>query len=719
MKQVVQHLRSGTIELEEVPPPALRAPGVLVATACSVLSPGTERAAAELGRSTLLGKALRRPDQVRKVLDSVRREGLWPTMRKVQQRLDVTRTMGYSCAGIVLESRECALPPGARVACAGTDAATHAEINFIPRNLAAAIPDGVSFEGAAFSALGGVALHAMRLGEAGLGDDVAVIGLGLVGLLLAQVLRAAGCRVAGFDLRADRLALARQLGIERAAAARRDALEDALGAWNLARGFDRVFITAAASSAAPVEFAVEAAGNRARIVVVGDVHTDFPRAACYAKELSVVYARSYGPGRYDSAYEEQGVDYPRAYVPWTLGRNLEAFLDLLARKQVDVAPLVTHRLPIEEAARAYEIVTGGEASLGVVLEYPVAETRPAATIPLRPLELRRPGTIGTGFIGAGSYAAGTLLPTLRTHTDVQLVSVVTTRGLSARKAAEQFGFARCSTDPADIFADREIDLVFIASRHDSHAALVQAALEAGKAVFVEKPLCLTEAELASVEDVWRAHPLPLMVGHNRRFAPATLALKEFFAAAQPAAPLSIRYHVQAGPLPPDHWLRDPAQGGRILGEVCHFVDWCIDVAGAPPVKIFASLQSAGRGDGQSTAPDENLHAVLDFPGGTVATLTYEASAHASLPKEIIQVSRGGCTAIVENFSSVELLAAGGRTTRKFRGKGQPEMLAALLAGMKSGKAPIPMSSWISSARATLKLLESASTGLPVFLDPQS
>jgi predicted dehydrogenase/threonine dehydrogenase-like Zn-dependent dehydrogenase len=711
VKQVVQHLRSGVIELEEVPSPALRAPGVLVATACSVLSPGTERAAAELGRSTILGKALRRPDQVRKVLDSVRREGVWPTMRKVQQRLDVTRAMGYSCSGIVLESRDSALRPGDRVACAGTDAATHAEINFVPCNLAAAVPEGVSFEDAAFSALGGVALHAMRLGEVGLGDDVAVIGIGLVGLLLAQVLRAAGCRVAGFDLRADRLALAEQLGVSRTALARREALEDSLGAWNLARGFDRVFITAASSSAAPVELAVEAAADRARIVVVGDVRTDFPRAACYAKELSIVYARSYGPGRYDPAYEEQGVDYPRAYVPWTLGRNLEAFLDLLARRQVQIAPLITHRLPIEEAPRAYEIVTGSETSLGVVLQYPVAETRPASVIALRPRELRHPGTIIVGFIGAGSYATGNLLPALRGRRDVRLASVVTTRGLSARKAAEQFGFARCSTDPADVFADPEIDLVFIASRHDSHAALAQAALETGKAVFVEKPLCLNELELSGLEAAWRAHPLPVMVGHNRRFAPATLALKQFFAAAQPSAPLSIRYHVHAGPLPPDHWLRDPAQGGRILGEACHFVDWCIEMAGAPPTKLFASLQENSAG----TSTEENLHAVLEFAGGSVATITCESCAHQALSKEIIQVSRAGSTAIVENFSSVEFLSAAGRSNRRFHGKGQSEMLAALLAGLAAGQAPVPMSSWITSARATLKLLESASTGLPVFL----
>ncbi|NDQ56849.1 MAG: Gfo/Idh/MocA family oxidoreductase [Acidipila sp.] len=711
MKQVVQNLRSGTIEIEDVPPPGLRAPGVLVATVCSVLSPGTERAAAELGRSTLLGKALRRPDQVRKVLDSVRREGVWPTVRKVQQRLDVTRAMGYSCAGIVLESRDSAQRPGARVACAGTDAATHAEINFVPRNLIATIPDEVSFEEAAFAALGGVAIHAMRLGEVQLGDEVAVIGMGLVGLLLAQVLRAAGCRVAGFDPRSDRLALAGRLGIERTAAAQGDALEDALGAWNLTHGFHRVFIAAAAKSSAPVELAVKAAADRARIIVVGDVRTDIPRTEAYLKELSVIYARSYGPGRYDPAYEEQGMDYPRAYVPWTLARNLEAFLDLLARKQISVTPLITHRLPIEDATRAYDIVTGGEPSLGVVLQYPVLEAKPPASISLRAPELRRPGTIGAGFIGAGSYAAGTLLPLLKSRADVRLLSVVTTRGLSARKVAEQFGIARCSTNPADVLNDPEIDLVFIASRHDSHASLAQAALQAGKAVFVEKPLCLEESQLDALEEVWRAHPLPLMVGHNRRFAPATLALKEFFAATPAGAPLSIRYHVQAGPLPPDHWLHDPLQGGRILGEACHFVDWCIEMAGAAPVKMFAAMQGI--------APDENLHAIIEFPGGTTATLTYETSAHASLPKEIIQVSRAGCTAIVENFASVELRSATGRSTRKFQGKGQTEMIAALLAGMTSGTAPVPASSWFMSARATLKLLESASTGLTAFLTPQS
>jgi predicted dehydrogenase/threonine dehydrogenase-like Zn-dependent dehydrogenase len=708
VKQVVQNLRSGVIELAEVPPPSLRAPGVLVATACSVLSPGTERAAVELGKSSLLGKALRRPDQVRKVLDNLRREGVWPTVHKVRQRLEVTRAMGYSCAGVVLESRESALRPGDRVACAGTDAATHAEINFVPRNLCVAIPLGVKFEEAAFAALGGIALHAARLGEAALGEDVAVVGLGLVGLLLAQVLRAAGCRVAGFDPRADRLQLARSLGFERVAAPRRETLEDTLGAWRIRGGFDRVFITAASSSAEPVEFAVEAARDRAVVIVVGDVRTDFPRGACYTKELRVYYARSYGPGRYDPEYEERGADYPRAYVPWTLGRNLGAFLDLVASGAVNISPLVTHRLPIAEASRAYDIVSGKEASLGVVLEYPLAETTPAATISLRPFTPKQVGTLGVAFLGAGSYACGTLLPALREHADIRMVSVATSRGLSARKVADQFGFARCSTNSAEVLADPDVDLVFIAARHDVHAALAQAALEAGKAVFVEKPLCLNEEELESLVRAHRQNPRPFLVGHNRRFAPATRAVSEFFAAGRGAAPLSIRYAVHAGPLPAGHWLRDPAHGGRILGEACHFVDWCLHLAGAPLSKLYAVTRGV--------TGEETMHAVLDFADGSTASISYETSSHTSRPKEVVEISQAGRTAILEDFARVEFLSSAGRTSQSFQGKGQKEMIAAFLEDVKKGQMRIPFSSWVSSARATLGLLESSTTGLPAFLD---
>lgn len=710
MKQVVQHLKSGRIGVEEVPAPAgSRAhgtPGVLVATACSLISPGTERAAVELGRSSLLGKALRRPEQVRKVLDSLRREGISKTIRKVQQRLDVTRAMGYSCAGIVLEARNCEIPPGTRVACAGTDAATHAEINFVPRNLCAVIPEGVSFEEAAFVALGAIAVHAMHLSQAQKGERVAVLGLGPVGLLLAQVLRATGCHVAGFDLREDRMAAARRLGFERVAHASRERLAETLYEWRILPGFDRVFIAAASKSAAPVEWAVEAAADRATLVVVGDVRTDLPRNACYAKELTVVYARSYGPGRYDPAYEERGEDYPIEQVRWSLRRNLEAFLELLAGKQVQVAPLVTHRFAIDEVARAYEVVSNGStASLGVLLEFAPRETARATTMeitpgeagrskdrPRQPLPARKTESIGIGFIGAGNYARAYLLPALKSDARVRLVSLANARGVSAKKAAEEFGFASCTTDAAEIFQDAEIDAVFIATRHRSHATLAVEAIEAGKAVFVEKPLCLSEEELERIVAAHGARPVAFLLGHNRRFAPATRALREFFEGARP---LRIRYTVHAGVVPPGHWMRDPAQGGRILGEACHFVDWCRAMTEAAVTKVSATKQGE--------LPDEDVNAVLEFSDGSLATIHYDCEAAGAGPKELIEVSAAGRTATVEDFSRATFASSGSTRRARFRGKGQAEMIAAFLAGVASGEMPVAFEDWVASARATLEI----------------
>ncbi len=702
MKQVVQNLKSGRIGVEDVPAPAaggFGAPGVLVATACSLISPGTERAAVELGKSSLLGKALRRPDQVKKVLDSVQREGLAQTVQKVRQRLDVTRAMGYSCAGTVLESRACEFAPGTRVACAGTDAATHAEINFVPRNFCAEIPEGVSFEEAAFVALGGIALHAVHLSQAAPGEDAAVLGLGPVGLLLAQVLRASGCQVAGFDVREDRMEMARRLGFEHVAKAERANLKETLRGWGVFRGFERVFIAAASKSAEPVEWAVEAAADGATLVVVGDVRTDLPRNACYAKELSVVYARSYGPGRYDPAYEERGEDYPIEQVRWSLRRNLEEFLRLLAKRQIAAAPLITHRFAVDDVAQAYEVVTkGSTASLGVLLEYPKAEPRSigTTTMQLAPLPARKAGTIHIGVIGAGTYARAYLLPALKRDARARLVSVANARGVSAKKAAEEFGFARCTTDAEEILRDTEIDAVFIATRHRWHAALAAGAIAAGKAMFLEKPMSLSEEELERIVAAHAGNPVPFLLGHNRRFAPATRALTEFFAGARP---LDIRYTVHAGPLPENHWLRDPAQGGRILGEVCHFVDWCRAMTGAPLSKIVA----AKRGE----LPDEDVNAVLTFADGSVATIAYDCLAPAKLPKERIEIAAAGRTATLEDFARATFASEGRQKTANFRGKGQAEMVAAFLGGVASGKMPVEFEEWVASARATLKLVAAA------------
>jgi len=703
MRQVAQNLRSGEIAVAEVPAPALRGPGVLVATSYSVLSPGTERAAVELGQATLLGKALRRPDQVRKVLDTIRREGLASTMRKVRDRLDADRPLGYSSAGIVLESRESPFAPGDRVACAGTDAATHAEVNFIPRNLCARVPDAVPLDHAAFGAIGAIALHALRLGEPELGEDVAVVGLGLIGLILAQALHAAGCRVTGFDPRPDRLAAASCIGVDRISVASTEALGEPSP-----RGgsFDRVFLCAASRSAEPVEFAVSAARDRARIVIVGDVRTDFPRNPCYEKELSIVYARSYGPGRYDPAYEEQGHDYPRAYVPWTAQRNIQAFLDLIASGQMLLAPLITHRMPIAEAARAYDIVSSSEPSLGVVIEYPASAPATQNTIELRVREPRRAGSLGVSWIGAGSYAVTSLLPHVSADARVRFLQVANSRGLSAKRVADQFKFSACSTDPAAIFADSDCDAVFITSLHSQHAMLLRAALEAGKSVYVEKPLCVSPDQLELLESAWSRHPLPVAVGFNRRWAPATAAVRDFFGASD-GEPYSIRYSVRAGFLPKDHWLSDPEEGGRIVGEVCHFVDWCRAIVGVPLERVFASLRGS--------APNESLHATLDFSGNSQASIIYEPAPAQGLPKERVEISRGGRIAIVEDFRTVTFHTAAGRKRALHHGKGQQEMLAAVIDSFISGRALLPFSDFVASTRATLALLDSASSGFPVSL----
>ena len=708
MKQVAQRLSSGEIAVAEVPVPALRGPGVLLATSFSVLSPGTERAAIELGRSSLLGKALRRPDQVRKVLSTLRREGLGATVRKVRDQLDVDRPMGYSCAGLVLESCDAPFAPGDRVACAGIGAATHAEINFVPRNLCARVPPAVPMDEAAFAALGAIALHALRMGEAAIGEEVAVVGLGVLGLILAQTLRAAGCRVTGFDLRPDRLAAAVQVGLDHVAAPQHFTSGHGAAPHRREGSFDRIFLCAASRGSEPVEFAVRVARDRARIVVVGDVRTDFPRNACYEKELSVAYARSYGPGRYDPSYEEQGVDYPRAYVPWTAQRNLEAFLDLLAQRRISLGPLITHRFPIEQAGRAYEIVSGSEPSLGVVIEYPAAEHPPLAdSIQLRPPAPRRAGTLGVSFVGAGGYAATSLLPHLAADRRVRLLQVANARGLSAKRIAEQFHFAACGTDPAALLSDDQCDAVFIATRHSLHARLVEAALQAGKSVYVEKPLCVTLEELDALETASsRAAGLAVAVGFNRRFAPATRELQDFFK-PQAAQPASIRYTVHAGPLPAEHWLRDPAEGGRIAGEVCHFVDWCRMMAGAPVARVFASLRGAHT--------DPSLHATLDFTDGSQATLVYEPSFVPGMPKERVEISRGPLAALLEDFSEVTLHPPTGRKRRSFRGKGQQQMVAALVDGFLTGHPPFPFAEAIASTRATLLLLDSASGGTPILV----
>ena len=557
MKQVLQNMRDGKTTVTEVPIPTPQPGQALIQVAASLVSAGTERMLVEFGEKSLVGKARSRPDLVRQVLDKMRREGLVATLEATFNRLDAPMSLGYSSAGTIT-----ALGPGMdgfkvgqRVACSGGGYAVHAEYNLVPRNLLTPLPDSVDFEAGAFTTLGAIALHGFRLAEPQVGERVAVIGLGLLGLLTIQIASAAGCRVFGIDTNPERVQLARQFGIE--AVTRSDAA-DASQAFTGNRGFDSVIICADTKSNDPVELAGLIARDRARVVATGAVGLSFPRKIYFEKELSFVNSRSYGPGRYDPSYEEKGRDYPIGYVRWTEGRNFQTIVELLESGKLQVGPLISQRFPIEQAAEAYDIITGKlkVPFLGVLLRY---SDQPAAQghslIRLRESAQGSPQNLKLGVLGAGLYANATLLPALKKIPAIELVGIASASGMHAQHSAQKFGFAYACSDDEQILNDPDINTVAILTRHDSHADLVIRALQAGKHVFVEKPLAVTAEQLAKINEQLVLEPKGLlMVGYNRRFAPLALELAKFLTPR--SEPLFAHYRVNAGYIPLNHWTHD-------------------------------------------------------------------------------------------------------------------------------------------------------------------
>ena len=607
------------------------------------------------------------------------------------------------------------------MACAGGGFANHAEVVYVPRNLCARVPDGVGLDEAAFGTLGAIALQGIRQAGPTLGETVGVIGLGLLGLLTVQMLRAAGCRVVGVEINAARCELARKLGANLATTPADPGL-DAMTRQFSPAGLDAIILTAATSSSDPMRLAGKLARDRSRVVAVGAVGMGVPRSPFYEKELEIRLSRSYGPGRYDAQYEEKGLDYPIGYVRWTEGRNLVAFLDLLAQRKVDVQALITHRFPLTEAERAYALIEGKTKApyLGVLLEYglPLAE----ATIPplAGPIQVRPPvggtGKVGLALLGAGGFAQSMLLPHLRRHSNVRLRTVVTPSGLTARSVAERAGFEQCASEPEAALADPDIRLVIIASRHDSHAELAIRALEAGKAVFVEKPLTISPEQLSLVVEAYRQSAIGnqqsafLMVGFNRRFAPLVVALRDFLAGA--GEPLLFHYRVNAGYIPRDHWTQDPdVGGGRVIGEVCHFVDLLMHLVGRPPVEVYAHvLPDRGRYSG------DNIAATLLFGDGSVGTITYAANGDRRLEKERLEVFGGGRAAILDNFRGLTLLSGGKRTVRKINSpdKGHRAEMLALVEAVWQGKAsPVPFDESVLATHVTFAIVQALKAGQPV------
>jgi len=719
MKQVAQHYRSGELSVLEVPPPSCRSGGVLVQTRFSLISTGTELMKVGEAKLGLAGKARARPDQVRKVLDTARQVGPITAYQRAATRLDSHTPLGYSLSGVVVEVGADAdeFRVGQLVACAGSDHALHAEMNWVPRNLCVPVPDGVEPRHAAFATVGAIAMHAVRRAEVQLGDTACVIGLGLVGQLVVQLLVASGVRVVGLDVVADRCRLAETAGAIAAAApdaAGVESIRQQLAISSNGLGADHVFLAAGGATNAPVEVAAQVARDRARIVDVGKCRLDLPWNAYYDKELDVRFSRSYGPGRYDDRYELEGIDYPAGYVRWTERRNLGCFVDLLARGALDVGILVSRTFPVHEAPDVYRgLESGVMDGVGFLFEYPLSSSplaTPSSSVTTPAAPAPRTGARGdrrlqVGFIGAGNYASSMLLPHLAANPDVELLHVATGHSLTAVDAQRRFRFSNASVGSDAVLDDEDVEAVFITTRHHSHAALTCEALERGKAVFVEKPLALSHDELGRVLDVVNATGNDrLMVGFNRRFAPTLAELKHRFEASGGVG--TARYFVNAGKLEPTSWYADTEhEGSRFTGEGGHFIDtlsWWFD---SRVTEVFAVGSEW-----------DALHVTLRFENGAFGTIAYVEAGSARHPKETFDAVARGRNARLDNFRRATVWDGWRRHNSRARwklDKGQKGELRAFVNAVRYGDPmPIALDSLASTTSATLAVAESLASGSP-------
>ena len=720
MKQIAQNYKSGELAVLESPAPVCRPGGVLVRSLFSLISTGTEMMKLAEAKMSMVGKARARPDQVRKVLDTVAQQGAVAAYKKVMNRLDSYTPLGYSLCGVVIEVGQGAeeFRVGQLVAAAGNEYALHAEYNWIPVNLCAPVPAGVAPEHAAFATVGSIAMHGVRRAEVQLGDTACVIGLGLVGQLVVRLLIAAGVRVVGLDVIEERCRLAEQAGAVLCAAPTDDglnAVQRSLDEISGGLGADHIFLAAGGSSNGPVETAARLARDRARVVDIGKTRLDLPWNAYYDKELDVRFSRSYGPGRYDERYELEGIDYPAGYVRWTERRNLQCFLDLIARKEIEVEALISGVFPLEDASTVYaDLASGSLKAVGVLLEYPatVADSPPRAAGSMVRVGAnaaprgKSDGRLAIGFIGAGNYASSMLLPHLARLEQAHLAHVATTRSLSAVNAQRRFGFTTASTNADAVLDDDTLDAIFIVTRHHSHADLVRRALETGKAVFVEKPLALTRDEIDRVvEAIAKTGNERLMVGFNRRFAPLLTQMRSEFG---PASASSVtRYLVNAGPLAADSWYgNDALEGSRFIGEGGHFIDTLSWWAGSLPDEIYAA---------QGPEKDD-VHVSVRFSSGSSGVITYTTAGNSRYPKETLDAAAGGRSARLDNFRKASLWSGRRRSSVRSRGgqdKGQRRELAEFVnATLTGAQMPISVESLVATTRATIAVGESLLSGRP-------
>lgn len=710
MKQVIQNFKTGELYVDDVPLPSLSEGMVLVENQFSLISAGTERGTVKVAQANLLNKARQRPDLVAQVIQNIKKEGLKATISKVRSKLDSLKAMGYSTSGIVLSSMDTngLFKAGDRVACAGVDYASHAEIVSVPQNLVVKIPDEVSLEDAAFTTLGAIAMQGVRQADVKLGEKVGVIGLGLLGQITCQLLRANGCAAFGIDLSESFVKIANEYSADMALLRNDPNLINACNNFTNGHGFDAVILTAATPSNDPIELAGDISMKKGKVIVVGVVQMNIPRDPnYYRKEIDIKMSCSYGPGRYDVNYEERGADYPYSYVRWTEQRNMESFLDLIARKYINLKPLATHIIDIDDAEKAYDIILGKskEHHIGILLKYSENENKSRSLIKVNNKPL---STINIGFIGAGSFAQSYLIPNVKLSGG-SLDGVVTSRGITAKNVADKFGFNFCSSDFKDVLSKESINTVFIATPHSSHASLVIESLKANKNVFVEKPLAINIEELESVIKTKKEHIQPLMVGFNRRFAPVSENIKKEF--HNIGEPLVINIRINAGFIPKDNWLQQKDIGaGRLIGEMCHFIDLMQYFTNSEPVKVFADCISTTN---DKITPADNIVIVIKFKDGSVGNLTYLANGDKGMPKELIEVFGGSKTGVINDFREGLIYRNGKAIKLRSSGKGHKEEVVAFTNALKSGNdSPISFRSICLTTLTTFKIHDCLFTGMP-------
>jgi len=715
MKQILQNLSNGETVLEDIPCPRSSPGHLLIRTISTLVSAGTERMLIDFGKASLIDKARQQPDKVRMVLNKMKTDGLMPTLETVKNKLAQPLPTGYCNIGVVIDVGDGikGFQVGERVASNGK----HAEVVLVPENLCAKVPENVTDEMAAFTVLCAIALQGIRLVQPTLGEAVVVTGLGLIGLVTVQLLRAHGCRVLGIDFDAEKLELARCFGAETVNLSKGEDPLASAQAFSRGRGVDAVIITASTKSNEPVHQAALMCRKRGRIVLVGVTGLQLSRADFFEKELTFQVSCSYGPGRYDSLYEEGGQDYPFGLVRWTEQRNFEAILDMLSDGRLNVNPLISHRFSLEKAKEAYEIVGGGAPSLGILLQYPNSIEKPEAELRRDTLRLkdgestniRRNQEVVVGFIGSGNYATQVLIPAFKQSSSI-LKSVSSRAGISSVHAGKKYGFEETTTDSRKIITDPEINTVVITTRHDSHASYVCEALGAGKHVFVEKPLALTMEELERIEKAYHnsanetgERPL-LMLGFNRRFSPQVKKIKSLLNGVK--EPKSFILTINAGAIPPDHWTQDlRVGGGRIIGEGCHFIDLLRYLAGSHIISIQAMM--VGNGHGMSIRNDK-VSFTLAFEDGSFGTVHYLANGHKSFPKERLEVFCSGRILQLDNFRKLRGFGwPGFKKMDLYRqDKGNTACAAAFIDAIRNGdQVPIPFDELLEVTRVSFEIVE--------------